>query len=36
MHKMTGRACPAEDGSPKAEEVAVGPTTVPADLKGNS
>jgi hypothetical protein len=36
MHKMTGRACPAEDGSPKADEVTDGPTTVPTDLKGNS
>ncbi|MER8373251.1 hypothetical protein [Mesorhizobium sp. M1406] len=36
LHKMTGRACPAEDGSPKADEVTDGPTTVPADLRGNS
>ncbi|MFB9980682.1 hypothetical protein ACFSQQ_21475 [Mesorhizobium kowhaii] len=34
MHRMTGRACSAEDVSLKADEATDGP--VPADLKGNS
>lgn len=35
MSRMTGRACPAEDASLKANELADGSPTVPAILKGN-
>ncbi|MER8571275.1 hypothetical protein NKG99_07610 [Mesorhizobium sp. M1409] len=36
MHKMTGRACPADDASLKSGEDTDGLPTVPANPKGDA